>query len=118
MTLNPSPAKVGQPLTLTVTVRNTGSQTALSVGASIPLPEHLELVTLASSQGYCTHDRWGSVLCKLGNLPAGRDLAVTLQCIPRKTGNLSVKAFALTEALDHDANSGNDMPSLSLTVLP
>ncbi|QAT81759.1 hypothetical protein EJ065_0150 [Corallococcus coralloides] len=118
LTLNPSPARVGQPLTLTVTVRNTGSQTALSVGASIPLPEHLELVSLASSQGSCTHDRWSSVLCKLGDLPAGRALTVTIQCTPSTTGSLTVKAFALTEALDHDANSGNDMPALSLTVLP
>lgn len=118
LTLNPSPARVGQPLTLTMTILNTGSQTALSVGASIPLPEHLEFVSLASSQGSCTHDRWSSVLCKLGNLPAGRALTVTIQCTPSTTGSLTVKAFALTEALDHDANSGNDMPSLSLTVLP
>ena len=118
LTLNPSPARVGQPLTLTMTVRNTGSQAALFVGASIPLPGHLEFVSLASSQGSCTHDRWSSVLCKLGNLPVGQALTVTVQCTPNKAGSLTVKAFGFTEALDHDANSDNDMPSLSLTVLP
>ena len=118
LTLHPSPARVGQPLTLTMTVRNTGSQAALFVGASIPLPDQLDFVSLASSQGSCKHDRWSSVLCKLGDLPTGQALTVTVQCTPNKAGSLTVKAFALTDGLDHDANSGNDMPSLSLTVLP
>lgn len=116
LSLHPSPARVGQPLTLTMTVRNTGSQAALSVGAGIALPEQLDFVSLASSQGSCKHDRWSSVLCKLGDLPTGRALTVTVQCTPSKTGSLTVKAFALTEALDHDANSSNDNATQTVTV--
>jgi uncharacterized repeat protein (TIGR01451 family) len=118
LSVNPSPARVGAPLTLTMTVRNTGTDTALSVVGAIPLPETLDFVSLTSSQGACTHRRESSILCKLGDLPKGATLTVTVLCTPRAPGSLTVKALAITDALDHDANRGNDSPSLRLTVSP
>ncbi|QSQ18500.1 hypothetical protein JY572_33335 [Myxococcus landrumensis] len=99
-------------------VRNTGTEDASFIGASIPLPNALDPVAVTSSQGTCTRSREGSILCKLGNLAPKQELVVTVQCIPRAIGNLTVRAFAMTEILDRDANSGNDDPTTLLTVLP
>ncbi|MBN8471764.1 DUF11 domain-containing protein [Corallococcus exiguus] len=101
-----------------MTVRNTGTEAALFVVATMPLPGALEFVSLTQRQGTCTHRRENSIRCELGDLAPGAFLSVTVQATPRKPGDLLVKALAVTDALDRDANSGNDSPSLILTVLP
>ncbi len=118
LSVTPSPARVNQPLTLTMVVRNSGSEDALFIAGAIPLPRSLDFVSVVTSQGSCTHSKQSSILCGLGNLTPGNHLTVTVQCIPRAPGELTFKAFAKTKTLDHDANSGNDSASTSLIVLP
>ena len=118
LSASPTSARVGQPITLTMTVRNVGTEAALFVMASIPLPSSLDFVSLNSSQGSCTHFRENSIRCKLGDLATGATLTVTIKATPREPGDLTMKALAITNALDRDANSSNDSPSLRLTVLP
>ncbi|WP_228560076.1 MULTISPECIES: thrombospondin type 3 repeat-containing protein [Myxococcus] len=118
LSIAPSPARANQPLTLTMAVINSGSQDALFIAAAIPLPRSLDIVSLTTSQGSCTHSKQSVILCKLGDLAPGHELTVTIQCIPRTPGNLTIKAIAKTETLDHDANSGNDTASTGLTIVP
>lgn len=118
LSVTPSPIRVNQPLTLMMVVRNSGSEDALFIAGAIPLPLSLDLISVTTSQGSCTHSKKTGILCKLDNLAPGNHLTVTVQCIPRAPGKLTFKAFAKTETLDHDANSGNDSASTSLTVLP
>ncbi|QVW71796.1 DUF11 domain-containing protein [Myxococcus xanthus DZ2] len=99
-------------------VHNSGSEDALFIAGAISLPLSLDFVSVATSQGSCTHSKQTSILCKLDNLAPDNHLTVTVQCIPRAPGKQTFKAFAKTKALDHDANSGNDSASTSLTVLP
>ncbi|WP_342376083.1 thrombospondin type 3 repeat-containing protein [Myxococcus stipitatus] len=118
LTITPSPAHLNQPLTVTMRVRNTGTAGASSIVGSIPLPNALDPHSVTSSQGTCKRSREGSILCKLGNLAPEQELMVTVRCLPRAIGNLTIRAFAMSEILDRDANSDNDDPTTRLTVLP
>ncbi|GMU03227.1 hypothetical protein KH5H1_73480 [Corallococcus caeni] len=118
LSVSQSPARVGQPLTITLNVRNVGTATARSVVATLTTGVEFSFGSLAASQGKCSHDEWGNLRCQLGDLSVGASAAVNVVCTPRSTGSPKLEALAITDVLDRDANSGNDTPSLRLTILP
>ncbi|WP_434344802.1 thrombospondin type 3 repeat-containing protein [Myxococcus virescens] len=118
LSVAPSPAQVNQPLTLTMVVSNSGSEDALFIAAAIPLPRSLDVVSIDASQGTCTHSKQSTILCKLGTLSPEQRITVTVKCVPRQPGKLTIRGLAQTEALDRDADSSNDTSSTSLTILP
>lgn len=112
----PASAVVGQPLTLTVTVENTGSALVQGVIATTRLPPSMTFSSLASSQGTCTRSSLGAIQCKLGSLGVSASATVTVTGVPTAVGTLKLEAFAMAEFLDHDANSSNDKDTQLITV--
>ncbi|WP_395808268.1 DUF11 domain-containing protein [Archangium minus] len=118
LTTSSTTVRVGQPLTLTLTVRNNGPVVAPFIVAVMRLPPPLTFISLTPSQGTCTVHEHNSIRCKLGDLPIAGSATLTVVSTPRSEGRVKLDALAVTDALDHDANSYNDTPTLSLTVLP
>jgi uncharacterized repeat protein (TIGR01451 family) len=113
---SPSPAVVGQPLSFTVTVENTGSALVQGVIATTRLPQSMTFTSLTSSQGTCTRSSLGEIQCKLGSLGVSASATVTVTGTPTAAGTLKLEAFAMTELLDRDANSSNDKDTQVVTV--
>jgi uncharacterized repeat protein (TIGR01451 family) len=92
-TANPSPAIVGQNLTYTIKVKNTGLDTAQAVTVSDPLPSAVTFASADSTQGDCSQAN-GLVTCHVGALAKGAVATVTIVVTPTAQGNISNTAFA------------------------
>lgn len=84
----PDPALIGQPMTYTILVTNTGPGDASSVTLTNLLPVNFGFVSLTSSIGACARD--GRVVsCNLGTISAGTVARVIIVGIPEATGTLT-----------------------------
>ena len=92
-TANPSPAMVGQNLTYTITVKNTGLDTAQAVTVSDPLPTSMTFGSVGATQGDCSQVN-GLVTCHVGALTKGATATVTIVVTPTAQGSISNTAFA------------------------
>jgi uncharacterized repeat protein (TIGR01451 family) len=79
VTLNdsPDPIVVDNNLTYVLHVSNSGPQTSTGVGVINALPEEAAFISVSSTQGTCKHED-GAVYCKLGTLPSGSSVDVTI----------------------------------------
>ena len=108
-------AKIGDNMTFTITLTNLGPSTATGVTFGDPLPDPLNLVSFACSQGVAV----GS-FCEVGSVASGASVTATLVATPianpakseRKFGNT---AF-ISESGTTDPNSGNNSASLDLHI--
>ncbi|WP_338282719.1 thrombospondin type 3 repeat-containing protein [Corallococcus caeni] len=118
LSVSPTPVRVGQPLTITLNVRNVGNAPATFIVATLRTGIEFSFESLTASQGKCVHDEWGNLRCQLGDLAVSASATISVVCIPHSTGSPKLEALGVTETLDHDANLGNDTPTLRLTILP
>jgi uncharacterized repeat protein (TIGR01451 family) len=108
----PNPVTVGNPLTYTITVSNTGPDAASAVAVTDALPVGTTFVSATASQGTCTDVL--AVECDLGTVAAGAQATVTIVVQPAIPGTLvNVIAAASGTA---DPSSGNNSVSVSTTV--
>mgnify|MGYP002084466105 CR=1 FL=1 len=81
----PDPVIVGQPLTYTVTVTNSGPGVASAITTTHTLPPGTILTGAVPSQGTCSH-LLGTVTCALGDLPNGANATIVVGVIPNVLG--------------------------------
>jgi uncharacterized repeat protein (TIGR01451 family) len=84
--------RAGQVLTFTITVTNHGPAEAPAVRLSERTSASLDLLSVRSSQGSCAHGH--SVLCRLGALPVGKTVKLTVRARQRGSGPAVLSADA------------------------
>jgi uncharacterized repeat protein (TIGR01451 family) len=87
MTDSPDPVTIGNDVTYSLVVTNSGSLTATAVTVTDTLPAGGSLVTAFASQGNCSGT--GPVSCALGSLSANAQATVTVVVHPSQTGAIT-----------------------------
>jgi uncharacterized repeat protein (TIGR01451 family) len=114
---SPDPVHVGQNLTYTITVGNTGSA-ATGVTLTDNLPRQAGFGSASTSQGSCdAKPEKRLVTCALGNLVGASTAKVTIVVKPTSKGTITNTA-SVSAASPPDPNPGNDTSSANTTVKP
>ena len=111
-TASPDPVVVGNHLTYTITVANSGPDDASNVGVADTLPAGVHFVSATPSQGTCTGT--STVSCSLGTLANGLSATVTIVVTPTAPG--TVVNTASTTGTERDPNEANNSATASTTV--
>lgn len=115
-TANPDPATVGQPLTYTLTVTNSGPDAA-SASVTDTLPGTVSLTsTAASNGGACAGG--ATVVCSWSAIPAGAVRTATLVVIPNQPGTLRNSAAVAHTGGGSDPDAGDDVSTIDTPVNP
>ncbi|HTG32531.1 MAG TPA: DUF11 domain-containing protein [Thermoanaerobaculia bacterium] len=108
---NPHPVLVGQVLTYTLNVANSGPSDATDVELSDVLPAGVSLVSVLPSQGSCAGTT--TISCSLGTVAVGGDASVVIQVIPNQAGNITDTASVASSLDDPDLTNN----SAAVTVI-
>ena len=114
MTDGVDPAQAGRTLVYTVTVTNLGSAEALETELRNELPESAGFVSATPEKGSCQHDA-GTVICALGDIPAGSAVEVVVVVMPTVAGSI---ANSVTVSSFTDTNPVNDRVVETTTIEP
>ena len=113
----PDPVHVGQNLTYTIRVSNSGPAAASGVTVSDTLPKNAGFGSVSTSQGSCTlKPAKVLVSCTLGSLAGGASATVTIVVKPTSKGTITNTATA--SANQADSNTANNKATAVTTVLP
>lgn len=118
---NPSPVRIGNALTYTLTVTNQGSETAHNVmfrdDIDYQFVDYSSLyngaASYSSSQGDCTF--YGYIQCALGDLQPGLSATITLTVTPTNTVGVMTNSASVT-ANNSDTDIANNRSSLETSV--
>jgi uncharacterized repeat protein (TIGR01451 family) len=91
---SPAPVSLGEELTYTLTVSNTGPDQATGVLLTDYLPGQARFLSATPSQGFCSH-AGGIVSCQLGVLPGNASATVSLVVAPFLEGPLTNRALVI-----------------------
>jgi uncharacterized repeat protein (TIGR01451 family) len=109
-------AKIGENMTFTITLTNLGPSTATDVTFGDPVPDPLNLVSIACSQGVAV----GSS-CEVGSVASGVSVTATLVLTPITNPARSERKFTntafISESATTDPNSGNNSATLDLHIV-
>ncbi len=111
----PEPVTVGETLTYTLTLSNSGPEEFPEVTVIDELPGTVGLVSAAPSQGVCEVEVCGGLACSIGSVASGDSATVTLDVTPLAAGSLTNTALA--PALT-DPDPTNNQAEAVTTVLP
>lgn len=104
---SPDPVIVNQPLTYTVTVTNTGPDTATNVVVTDTLPAGAVFGSATPEQGSCG-EAGGVVTCNLGNIADGDSVIITIIVTPTVVGNAVNNASVIGDVNDPDPGDNSD----------
>jgi uncharacterized repeat protein (TIGR01451 family) len=108
----PEPVQQGQPVAYTLTVQNSGPNSASAVHVTDPIPPGLTLVDATPSVGTCTP---GATLdCNLGNMTSGASATITIHATASGTGTVTNTFTA--KAASADPNPANNTLALNSTI--
>jgi uncharacterized repeat protein (TIGR01451 family) len=110
----PSLVLLGDRLTYSIGVRNSGPATATGVTVTNPVPGGSTFVSASSSQGTCSQAQ-GTVTCTLGSLAPGATASVTIKTDPKLLGR--VNDTATVRANEVDPQPANNSATASTFVL-
>ena len=97
------PVYKGDTFSYTITVTNTGSDTAENVVVSDTLPVNFSLASVSSSQGACT-----SLPCNLGSIASGASATIIITGSGTAVGTLTNVTSVNTSTLDIDLTNNSD----------
>jgi uncharacterized repeat protein (TIGR01451 family) len=109
----PNPVTVGQTLTYTLNVSNTGPSVATGTVLSNSLPPGVTLVSAQPSQGSCSGT--AVLSCSLGTLAVGGNASVVIQVIPNAAGSLTDTASVTS--IVTDPNTANNSASVTVNAV-
>ncbi len=110
----PNPVLLGEELTYTVTVNNSGPSAGTAVTVTDTLPVGVSFVSSAASPGTCSGT--STVICTLGSLASGDSATVTIVVVPTATGDLTNTAVASAD--EGDPSTGDNTAPSTTTVNP
>ena len=117
-TVSPNPCVLGTPLTLTLTVTNrTLSATANATVASATLPVGASLVSAIATQGSCSTNAAGQIVCQLGTLASNTAARVDMICLPLLPVTVLTNTASVTCEFDPDL-SNNSTSVLTAALAP
>jgi len=109
---SPDPAHVGQQLTYTLTVTNSGPLVATGVVVTDQLPKS---TGFGSASSPCVRSK-NSVTCSFGTIAAGASRTATLVVKPTAKGTIT--NTATVSSTSRDPNPTNNTATAQTTVLP
>ncbi len=107
------PVTIGDNVTYTITVSNSGPQLAENVVLTDNLPNDVTLISANPSQGNCSEIN-SVVTCNLGNIGNGGNATVTIIVNTTTTGTITNNANVASNTTD--SNSNNNSTSEQTTV--
>jgi uncharacterized repeat protein (TIGR01451 family) len=114
-TVAPNPVLVGQNLTYTFNITNTGPDTATSLIFTDVLSQNISYLSSTTSQGTCAYASPSLTLtCSLDSLALGAVMQVKLVVTPKTTGTLT--ATPSLRAAEVDPNTANNTTTLTANV--
>jgi uncharacterized repeat protein (TIGR01451 family) len=114
----PDPALVGQPLVYTLTVSNSGPNTATGATLTDTLPANVVFNSATATQGSCT-ETGGVVTCSLGAINSGSNATVTINVTPQAAAaGTTLTNNASVTATEIDPNAANDSAVATTMVSP
>ncbi|HWH70491.1 MAG TPA: proprotein convertase P-domain-containing protein, partial [Candidatus Sulfotelmatobacter sp.] len=111
----PDPATVGSNLVYTITVTNHGPAVAKGVVVTHTLPDSVQFVSAAPSQGGASYSG-GVVTCTLGSLAVGGTATIAVTVMPTAAGNIF--SSANVASTDPELNSADNSVAISTVVVP
>ncbi len=116
-TVAPNPVQIGQNLTYTFNINNTGPDTATSIQFSDVLSQNITYVSSTTSQGTCTYATSNLTLtCNLDTLALNGTAQVKLVATPKAAGTLTQNPTL--RAAEVDPNTANNTTTITATVQP
>lgn len=112
MTATPDPVKKNAKLVYTLTVTNTGPDTATDVSLTDTLPANIRFVSAVANQGTCSGT--STVNCALGSLASGGQITVTITLKPTRLGTLTNTAQVTAAENDPDASDNSASTTTSV----
>ncbi len=112
----PDPVLVGQELTYTIVVQNSGPDPAENVTVSDTLPATVSFVSASSTQGTCSGT--ATVSCTIGTLASGASATVTIKVTPTTDADLSNTASASTSTSDPNSANNSDTEGTTVNAPP
>ena len=98
----PDPVLEGEQITYTLTVHNSGPQSATGVALTDTLPAGVTFDSVTSDQGTCSEDS-GIVDCALGTIPDEGSVGVEIKVTPQEPGTLTNEATVSSDLADPDS---------------
>ncbi len=112
---SPDPVTAGEDLTYTLTLTNAGPADVVDATLYSDLPGTVDLVSAVPSQGACSVEPCGGLVCSLGDLAAGAGAAVTLEVTPLAAGRITLTARV---PVVNDSDPADNEAAEATTVLP
>ena len=113
---SPDPAHIGQKLTYTMPVVNSGPDAATGVVLTDTLPKTAGFYSVSATQGTCTRTKT-TVTCNLGSLASGATDTVTLVVKPTVKGTIT-NTVTVAAASPTDPNTTNNTATQNTLVKP